>query len=60
MLGLGDPGVALAYVLCLFSAVLCVGYGIVYWNRGANQEPPPTPEDLKWAREEAEIEETLG
>lgn len=60
MLGLTDPGVALAYGLCLLSAVLCVGYGTIYWNRGGNEEPPPSPDDLKWEKDEEEIEDTLA
>ena len=34
MLGIEDPVVALVYVLCILSAALCVGYGVIMWNKG--------------------------
>ncbi|NJB68704.1 hypothetical protein GGQ74_002377 [Desulfobaculum xiamenense] len=36
MLGFDNPEVALAMWLTLASAVACVVYGIVNWNRGGN------------------------
>ena len=57
VLGIQDSGVWLAYVLSLASALLCVGYGIVNWNKG---EEPVKKEDVDWAKEEkTEVEETL-
>ena len=44
-----DNGVLLAYVLCLASALLCVVYGVLNWNKGAEE---PTKEDKNWALEE--------
>ncbi len=32
MLGIPDPQIWLAYLLCLLSAGLCVAYGAVKWN----------------------------
>lgn len=32
MFGLTDPGVLLAYLLCIGSALLCVIYGAKNWN----------------------------
>jgi hypothetical protein len=32
MLGFGDLGVTLAFLVTLGSAVLCVGYGVLHWN----------------------------
>lgn len=32
MLGLGSWDTALAFWLCIGSAVLCVGYGLAKWN----------------------------
>ncbi len=43
VLGIEDPGVWLAYLLSLAGAALCVGYGIIHWNQGA--EPPAKPDD---------------
>ena len=57
MLGLDDPTISLAYVLCVLSALLCVVYGAINWNKG---DEPVTDEDLEWAREEKEeVEDTL-
>lgn len=33
MLGIPDPAVAAAYVLSVLSGLLCVGYGLLNWNR---------------------------
>ena len=38
MLGLGDIGVSLAYILTLASTALCAVYGFINWNRPAGQE----------------------
>ena len=57
VLGIEDTGVWLAYVLSIACAVLCVGYGIVNWNKG---EEPVKKEDVDWAKEEkAEVEDAL-
>lgn len=57
MLGLGDPWIVAAYVLCVASAVLCVGYGLRNWNKG---EEPVQKEDVDWAKQEkAEVEPTV-
>ena len=57
VLGIEDPGVWLAYVLSLVSAVICVIYGIINWNKG---DEPVKKEDVDWAKEEkAEIEDAL-
>lgn len=49
-----DYSVWLAYVLCGASAVLCVGYGILNWNKGAVEADE---EDRQWAREEKKVEQ---
>jgi len=37
MFGLTDASIIIAYTLCFCSALLCVIYGIVNWNRdGSN------------------------
>lgn len=56
MLGIDDSYVLLAYLLCLLSALLCVIYGLVAWNRG---EEAISEEDVRWAEEEKEVEEEL-
>ena len=57
VLGIESPSVWLAVVLSLGSAALCVGYGIVNWNKG---EEPVKKEDVDWAKEEkTDVEGTL-
>ena len=48
MLGLGDWGVSLAYLLTLASTVLCAVYGFINWNN-----PKPEEEVKEIAEEEA-------
>ena len=54
-LGIEGGWVALAYALCLASALLCIVYGAINWNRGAEDEAP-RPEDVSWVAEEKEVE----
>lgn len=56
MFGIQSFPVALAYLLCIASALLCVVYGILNWNKG---EAQVEPDDVKWAAEEKKVEEEL-
>ncbi len=56
MLGIQDPGVWLAYILCILSAAFCAVYGFSHWNKG---EEPVYTEDKKWVEAEKELEEKL-
>ena len=56
MLGIEDKYVAMAYILCVASALLCIIYGVINWNRG---EVEPKDEDIHWAVEEKKVEEEL-
>ena len=49
MLGIDDPVVSLAYLLCIGSSLLCIVYGLVNWNRG---EEKTEPADAEWAAHE--------
>lgn len=53
VLGIDDPWVWSAYLLCIFSAALCVVYGVARWNR---DEEEIRPEDVKWVTEEKRVE----
>ena len=55
-LGIADFWVFLAYVLCIGSAVLCVLYGLINWNRNGGEI---TPEYVTWAKEEDKLSEEL-
>lgn len=50
MLGIEDAFVALAYLLCILSSILCIGWGAWNWNRG---EEKAEPADVQWAAREA-------
>lgn len=58
MLGIADPWVALAYILCIVSALLCVVWGIIKWNKDDPDEEPEA-EIRQWAEEEDRVEEEL-
>ena len=59
MLGLGDFNVSLVFILTLLSAVLCVVYGLLNWNRGGLDDDKIVQEEQQWEKEEHEIEENL-
>ena len=53
MLGLGDMGVCLAYVLTLGSTALCAVYGFINWNTPpAQEEIAEIAEEEAWERDE--------
>ncbi len=56
MFGIEDKYVSLAYLLCIFSTVLCVLYGLINWNRG---DDSIRQEDITWETEEKKVEEEL-
>lgn len=56
MLGIEDPQVWSAYLLCILSAVFCVGYGIINWNKG---DDTVHAEDKQWVETEKTAEEQL-
>ena len=43
MLGMDDGSVFAAYALCILSALLCVVFGIVNWNKGGPVERTDGP-----------------
>ena len=60
MLGLGDFSVFAAYILCILSAVLCVVYGIVNWNKGGDVSAEVVKDEARWDAEEKKIEAELS
>jgi hypothetical protein len=56
VLGIADPKIWSVYILCILSAVFCVIYGVINWNKG---DEPIHPEDKKWVEDEKEVEEKL-
>lgn len=59
MFGLQDFWISLAFILCLLSALGCVVYGIINWNKGADIKPEEIREEEKWGETEQKVEETL-
>lgn len=57
MLGIPDPWIWLAYILCLVSAFICLAYGAATWNSGG--EEPVEQQDMEWAKHEDELDNTL-
>ena len=58
MLGIEDPWVILAYILCILSALLCLVWGVIKWNVDDTAEEPEE-EIRQWAEEEERVEEEL-
>ena len=55
MLGLGDWGVSLAYLLTLGTAALCAVYGFANWNRPSpDEERREIAEEAEWEKHEPE------
>jgi len=38
MLGINDPQIWIAYLLCFLSAIGCILYGMIHWNDGNENE----------------------
>ena len=57
MLGISDPWIWGVYVLSLLSALLCVSYGAVNWNKGGEKEAEEIQEEARWEEQEQEMEE---
>jgi len=57
MLGLGGE-MALAYLLCILAALLCVIYGLVKWN-DTGRYVEDLEEKIEWERRERRIREKL-
>jgi hypothetical protein len=59
MLGIKDPWILTAYLLCFLSALACVIYGWLYWNKGGDNEADEIGEEAKWQKDELQVEDTL-
>jgi hypothetical protein len=56
VLGIDDPMIWGAYVLCILSTLLCIVYGLLYWNKGGENEAAQIAEELRWAKKEEAME----
>lgn len=57
VLGIPDPWVWGAYILCILAMLLCVVYGALNWNKGGDDEEAQIEEELEWEKKEREMEE---
>ena len=56
MLGFGDFSIFAAYSLCILSALACVIYGIINWNKGSEDL---SKSDKDWDKNEKSLAEKL-
>ena len=59
MLGFADPAIAVIYLLMFGSAVLCIVYGFVKWNKEGEVSPEEFEEEKTWASEELKIDKKI-
>jgi len=57
MLGFQDWGVTLAYAGTILSAILCVVYGILNWNKPREDEETEIKEEVEWEKKDPELNE---
>jgi len=57
MLGIDDPWILAVYLLCILSTLLCVAYGLINWNKGAETEAEEAAEEMAWEAKEEEMQE---
>ncbi len=57
VLGINDPAIWGVYLLCIFSTLLCIIYGIINWNKGAELEAEEISEEIAWEAKEEEMQE---
>ena len=53
-LGIQDFGIISAYILCIISAIICVLYGILNWNKGGDEEQKEILEETQWEAKQEE------
>ncbi len=57
VLGISDPWIAAAYIGCILAMLLCVGYGVLNWNKGGDNEGEQISEEISWHEKEKDMEE---
>ena len=58
LLGIQDIWVWLAFVLSILSSLLCLGWGVMHWNKD-DAVSEPESQVRHWAEEEDKVEEEL-
>lgn len=59
MLKIPDFWIWSAYILCILSTAACVIYGVLNWNKGAENEDLEIDEESKWETAEKQVEANL-
>lgn len=54
LLGLSDVWIFLAYLSCILVTAICIIYGLVNWNKGAEKESKQIEEELEWEAKDEE------
>lgn len=57
LLGFDDPWIWGVYLLCILSALMCLVYGIINWNREGELEAIEIKEEAAWEANEEEMQE---
>lgn len=57
LFGLEGPGVILAYAGSILATLLCVLYGIIFWNETSDNEENEIEEEIQWEHHDPELSE---
>ncbi len=57
MTAFGDGWILLAYVLTIGSALLCVVYGLLNWNKPVEDQDSEIREEQEWEAHDPELNE---
>lgn len=59
MFGIPDPVIWSGYLLTIVSLLVCIIYGAVNWNKGADPQPNELIEDIDWEEKDESIHEMI-
>lgn len=59
MLGIEDPIISFVYIATILAVILCIVYGIINWNKGAENEDKEMKESEQWKKEDEKIDESF-
>ncbi len=54
-LGFQGFGVFLAFISCIFAALLCIVYGILNWDKPKENIDEEIKEEIKWEKHDPEL-----
>jgi hypothetical protein len=59
MFGIPDPVIWIGYLLTILSVVACIVFSVKNWNKTDEAVPENLEKDLKWEKEENELNEIV-